>query len=136
MIADEHPAPPSALMTVAASPHSRFRDGLAMGVLLFQRCAQCESAVFPPRLVCPACGSQELVVAQSAGTGTVYSVTAVSRADGDAYPVCLIDLDEGFRMMSTVVGTAADEVRIGQRVDFTPESGDAPRAAFSIAAGA
>ena len=136
VIGDEHAAPESALMTAAVSPHLRFREGLASGTLLFQRCQQCASSVFPPRLACPACGSPELAAEQSAGTGVVYSVTAVSRGDGDAYSVCLIDLDEGFRMMSTVAGTAADQVRIGHRVVFKPELGDVPRAAFSIAVGA
>jgi len=110
----------------------RYREGLPKGILLFQRCPRCASAVFPPRLACPGCGSAQLASEQSAGAGTIYSVTVVTRSDGSAYSVCLIDMDEGFRMMSTV-HAAADQVSIGRRVIFAPESGDAPRAAFAIA---
>jgi len=108
----------------------RFREGLSGGVLLFQRCAACGDAVFPPRVVCPHCGAGELATEQSSGTGTVYSTTAVTRRDADPYTVSLIDLDEGFRMMSTVVGIPANEVRIGQRVVFSAEPGERPRATF------
>ena len=48
----------------------------------------------------------------SAGLGTVYATTVVRTRGGEAYNVVLVDLDEGFRMMSRVVGGG----RIGQRV--------------------
>lgn len=50
------------------------------------------------------------------GTGTVYATTVVRPRDAEPYNVALIDLDEGFRMMSRVEGVAAHEVRIGLRV--------------------
>jgi uncharacterized protein len=64
----------------------------------------------------------------SAGRGTVYS-TAVARPRGsNAYNVALIDLDEGFRMMSRVVGLAPEDVTIGLRVRLAWEDGDDPEA--------
>ena len=52
----------------------------------------------------------------SAGRGAVYA-TAVDRRRGEEpRSVVLVDLDEGFRMMSTVVGIAPEAVRIGMRV--------------------
>jgi hypothetical protein len=60
----------------------------------------------------------------------VYSTTAINQRDAPAYTVCLIDLDDGFRMMSTVVGIPANEVCIGQRVVFSAEPGETPRATF------
>jgi uncharacterized OB-fold protein len=47
--------------------------------------------------------------------GVVYSTTTVHAREG-AYNVCLVDLDDGGRMMSTVVGIAPDDVRIGMAV--------------------
>ena len=47
--------------------------------------------------------------------GVVYSTTTVHARDGD-YNVCLVDLEDGVRMMSTVVGIAPDDVRIGMAV--------------------
>jgi hypothetical protein len=52
----------------------------------------------------------------SAGLGTVYSTTVVRSRDAEAYNVVLVDLDEGFRMMSRVVGVAPEDVVIGARV--------------------
>src|SRR5262245_55780692 len=92
------------------SPHVRFRERLAEGVLVFQRCRACGDAMFPPRLVCPHCGGIDLTTAQSSGTGSVYSTTTVSQRDAESYNVSLIDLDDGFRMMSTVVGLPAEQV--------------------------
>jgi uncharacterized OB-fold protein len=112
------------------SPHVVYRNGLAQGVLLFQRCGVCDVAVFPPRLACPGCGGGELVAVASAGRGCVYSTTAVAVRDDGPYNVCLIDLDEGFRMMSTVTDVAADDVEIGTRVNLVVEPGDTPRPTF------
>jgi uncharacterized OB-fold protein len=47
--------------------------------------------------------------------GVVYSTSTVHARDG-AYNVCLVDLEDGTRMMSTVVGVEPDEVRIGMAV--------------------
>ena len=46
--------------------------------------------------------------------GVVYSTTTVHGREG-AYNVCLVDLEDGVRMMSTVVGIDPDDVRIGMR---------------------
>jgi uncharacterized OB-fold protein len=96
-------------------PHRSYVDHLAAGRLAFQRCASCQAAIFYPRVLCPTCGSLELLWEVSAGGGTVYATTVVSSRDGD-YVVCLVDLDEGFRLMSTVLGVEPGDVSIGDRV--------------------
>jgi len=107
-------------------PHETYMSGLEAGELRFQRCAACMQAVFQPRVICNHCGHDVLVMEVSSGAGSVYSATAVSRKDQAPYSVALIDLDEGFRMMSTVVGLAADDVVIGLRVrgEFEPTTCD------------
>lgn len=104
-------------------PHETYLEGIAAGELRFQRCQQCAAAVFTPRIVCNHCGSDELSVEVSAGRGTVYSMTAIASRDAPTYVVALIDLDEGFRMMSAVVDMPAEDVVIGLRVSsaFTPD---------------
>ena len=77
---------------------------LAEGRFLIQQCGDCSQHIYFPREVCPHCGSNTLALVAPAGLGTVYSVTTVRRkpdAGGD-YNVCLIDLDEGVRLMSRV----------------------------------
>jgi uncharacterized OB-fold protein len=72
--------------------------------------------VFYPRVLCPGCGGVSLEWRTSSGRGTVYATTAVYRRDAKPYNVALVDLEEGFRMMSRVEGVPAEEVEIGARV--------------------
>jgi hypothetical protein len=71
----------------------------------------------------------------SAGRGTVYSTTVVWPRGGEAYNLVLVDLDEGFRMMSRVVGVAPEAVAIGDRVRLAWEEAggdDAPLPVFEV----
>jgi uncharacterized OB-fold protein len=98
------------------SPRLALDAGLARGELPYQRCADCAAVTFGPRLLCPGCGSQRLAWLASAGLGTVYATTTMHARDREPYNVVLVDLDEGFRMMSRVDGVPPDDVRIGERV--------------------
>ena len=91
---------------------------LAEGRFLIQQCGDCGQHIYFPREICPHCGSDQLTLVPPSGLGTVYSVTTVRRkpdAGGD-YNVCLIDLDEGVRLMSRVDMDPVDAVQVGQRV--------------------
>jgi uncharacterized OB-fold protein len=48
--------------------------------------------------------------------GVIYATTVVHRPDEDPYNVCLVDLDEGARVMGRVEGMAPQDVTIGLRV--------------------
>jgi uncharacterized protein len=97
-------------------PAEVYRRYLESGRLGFQRCAGCGAAVFYPRVICPVCGGNDLAWESSSGRGVVYATTAVYRREGDPYNVVLVDLEEGFRMMSRVDGVPAEEVEVGARV--------------------
>jgi uncharacterized protein len=84
--------------------------------LHFQRCGACGALLGYPRVLCPACGSRELEFVESAGAGTVYSATVVHTRE-EQYGVCLVDLDEGVRVM------AAGAPEIGARVELAVEEG-------------
>jgi uncharacterized OB-fold protein len=73
-------------------------------------------------VTCPVCGSRRLRDEHSAGAGVVYSTTTVHAREG-ARNVVLVDLDEGFRIMSEVVGMAPDDVRIGMAVRAGDDEG-------------
>jgi uncharacterized OB-fold protein len=81
----------------------------------YQRCEDCRAAIGPRRVLCPVCGSHRLADLRSAGRGVVYSTTTVYARE-ERYNIALVDLDEGFRVMSAVVGVAPDDVRIGMAV--------------------
>lgn len=91
------------------------------GRLLIQRCPDCGKAIFYPRAVCPECMGTPVWV-EASGRGTVYTFSIARRPAGPAfaadvpYVVALVDLDEGPRMMSNVIGCPVDQVRIGMRV--------------------
>ncbi|MQA84424.1 MAG: hypothetical protein GEV03_07340 [Streptosporangiales bacterium] len=118
-----------------AVPGRTYAAGLAEGRLLFQECGDCWRAVFFPRVACPHCGGRALRYRESRGFGTVYATTSVYRRSGEPYDVSLIDLDEGFRMMSRVDGPPAEDVEVGMRVRFAVETVDGePVAVFRPAA--
>ena len=119
-------------ITSAEAPAVTYRRHLKNGRLGYQCCAGCSAAVFYPRVLCPVCGSGALEWRESAGRGTVYATTAVHSRNRDPRNVILVDLDEGFRMMSRVEGVPAEEVEIGARVRFEVRQGaeDEPVAVF------
>jgi len=101
----------------ATGPDADFAAFLAEGRFMIQRCKQSGRFFFYPRIAEPGSGSADLEWVEASGKGAVYSTTVVrNRNPDDDYNVCLVDLDEGPRMMSRVIGIGPDEVRIGQRV--------------------
>ena len=95
-----------------------YHEHLAKGEFRIQRCAACSGHVFYPRALCPHCGSSNMNWVAPSGSGTIYSTTVMRRkpdAGGD-YNVCLVQLNEGPRLMSRVEGVAPKEVRIGMPV--------------------
>lgn len=102
------------------------------GELTYQVCRDCKTVVFTPRSHCTGCGSESLDVRVSAGMGTVYTYSVVRQnrvpafAELGAYAVAYVDLDEGFRMLTNIVGVAdpTKDITIGQRVKVEFEAQD------------
>jgi len=120
----------------AAGPEQVYLDGLAAGRFEIQRCDGCGRAVFYPRCVCPHCGGAALQWFAPSGQGVVYAATTVYRKpeQGGDYNVCLVDLQEGVRMMSQVREVAPGRVRIGMRVTARIATvGDAAQVVFEPA---
>jgi uncharacterized protein len=105
-------------------PAGVYRRHLESGGLAFQGCAGCGAAVFYPRVLCPVCGGNDLAWEISSGRGVIYATTAVYSREGDPYNVVLVDLEEGFRMMSRVEGVPAERVEVGARVTLRLEPAD------------
>lgn len=61
----------------------------------------------------------------SDGRGTVYATTTVRRPGDDPHDLSLVDLDDGVRLMSRIVGIAPEAVTIGMRVELAWD-GDVP----------
>ncbi len=97
--------------------------------LTYPRCRSCGQVVFYPRRHCNACLSTDLEWLQASGSGTVYTFSVVRQSYHPffralvPYAVGWIDLDEGPRLMSNVMGDP-DTLRIGQRVTVRWEQHD------------
>jgi uncharacterized OB-fold protein len=103
-----------------------FWAGLSRGELLFQRCADCGGATHTPSLVCAHCGSARLDWEPSSGRGLVYSWTIVWRPQTPAFTVpyvpIIVELEEGWQMLSNLIGCEHDAVRVGLAVEFEPHA--------------
>ncbi|MET8447432.1 bifunctional MaoC family dehydratase N-terminal/OB-fold nucleic acid binding domain-containing protein [Streptomyces sp. NPDC005209] len=101
-----------------------FWEGVSRRQLLIQRCADCGTLRHPWLPGCNACGCLEWDTVEASGEGTVHSYVVMHHPPFPAfdppYAVGLIELAEGVRMVSNVVGVPYDKVRIGLpvRVEF------------------
>jgi len=120
-----------------------FFEGAAQGRLLIQRCASCGRLRHPPGPMCGACRSLEWDTVDASGRGVVYSYVVNHHPQVAAfdYPlvVALVELEEGTRLVSNVVGVDAHDVHVGMPVEvefvafddeltlpqFHPAAGDA-----------
>jgi len=102
---------------------AQFWDATVDGHLQLPHCDACGAVIWYPRSMCPACGGTSISWADASGLGTVYSFSVVHRGAGryrDAVPyvVAYVELDEGPRVLTNLVGCPPDEVHIGQRVQL------------------
>lgn len=111
--------------------------------LVIRKCKSCGALHFMPRHLCPTCWSDQLEWVDAKGTGTVHSFSIIRRASSPAfaskvpYVTALIDLDEGPRMVSNILGDDALDVRIGDPVKVTFEDrGDGAMLPQFVRAGA
>jgi hypothetical protein len=90
---------------------------------LLQRCRNCRRYIHYPRAACPHCLSQDLEWAPASGRGAIYSYTVARRptasvfADMTPYVIAIVELEEGPRMTTNIVGCPPEEVRIGMPVE-------------------
>ena len=112
------------------SPLGTYLEHLKKGELAYQVTASGE-AIFYPRAVAPVTGG-ELTWRVSKGLGTVYSTTVVYYRDEQPFNVALIDMDEGFRLMSRVEDVDPLAVKIGMRVRFRAHPGDQKQPPYPV----
>jgi uncharacterized protein len=97
-----------------ASPETQpFWDATARGELHLQRCRACDAHYFPPRPFCPTCHSDEVAWERVSGRGRLHTYMVNHRPapgfeDEAPYPIAIVELDEGPRMMANIVDGPAD----------------------------
>ena len=91
------------------------------GRLVLLRCEECGVVIWYPRPLCPDCGSTIVVWIEGSGLGTVYSFSVVYRSAGSyqravPYVVAYVELAEGPRVLTNIIGCDPEQVYIGQPV--------------------
>jgi uncharacterized OB-fold protein len=119
----------SARLAPSMSPDTQFFwDAAKEHRLVVQRCNECGRLRHPPRPMCPHCQSLSWGTIDATGRGTVHSFVMPKHPPlpwfDDPYIVVLVDLDEGTRLVSNLVGIAPDDVTIGMPVEVCFEHFD------------
>ena len=120
-------------MRLITTSYSRlFWEGCQNHELRIPKCRHCGHVWFYPTPRCVECLEPAGDWIVSSGDATLYSYTAVHRPlhqdlAGDVpYIVAVVELSEGVRMMTNIVGAKEDELEVGMplKVEFVPK-GDA-----------
>ncbi|BCH29879.1 hypothetical protein MesoLjLc_18090 [Mesorhizobium sp. L-8-10] len=113
-------------------PTAAFHLALNEGRFLLQRSRSSGAYCFPPRVRAPGTGNDDLEWEEASGYGEIYAFTIVSRKPerGGDYNISLVQLEEGPRVMTRVVGADPSRLHIGMKVrarieipDFGPLKG-------------
>lgn len=96
-----------------------FWEGCRAGELRLQRCRACGHFRYAPKRLCPHCLSEDFEWRAVSGRGKVHTFSVEHHAYHPAwkedvpYAVAVVELEEGPRMTSRIVGCAPGDVRIG-----------------------
>jgi uncharacterized OB-fold protein len=100
---------PKRLIPEPTPETQEYWDGARRGELRIQRCNSCGMAYFFPRPFCPNCSSRDVAWFTASGKGKLYSYVinhrpAMGWQDAAPYVIAVVELDEGPRMMTNIVG--------------------------------
>ena len=118
MSADSAPQTPLPRPTALSKP---FWDACREERLVVQRCGDCGTYVFIPQPCCGECLGEKLEWVESSGRGTLYSYTTVHRPQQPTfqvpYTVVIVELEEGWYMLSNLIGVEPGEIEIGSPLE-------------------
>ena len=112
----EHPKP------VADQETRGYWEGAGRHELVLQRCRRCGTVQHRPRALCVTCLGGEIEHFVASGRGTVWTFTVTEQnqvppfRDATPYVLAYVELEEGPRLLTNVVGCPPDAVRIGMPV--------------------
>jgi len=86
-----------------------------------EKCQDCGYIAFPPRLICPACGSRSFQAVTLKSEGKILTYTIIHIASDTfnteaPFAVAVIETTEGARLTAQVVDCEPEEVDIGKSV--------------------
>jgi uncharacterized protein len=95
--------------------------------LMMPTCNRCRKVTFPPTVACPACSNDAFTWTQMSGRGKVFSFVVYHRVyhpafkDKVPYVVAVVELEEGPRIISNVVGMPVEDVQCDMPVTVVYE---------------
>lgn len=114
--------PPLPVLDHLSTP---FWEGCKAHELRLQHCMDCGTVRYPPGPVCTECRSSNTDMIVSAGKASVYSwivvrhpIPAEIYASEVPYVVAFVDLDEGPRMVTNIVGCDPETITGDMRVEL------------------
>jgi uncharacterized OB-fold protein len=97
-----------------------FFEGAMAGRLMLMRCNACGTVRLPSRRHCDRCLSPEFAWFEASGRGTVRTFGVMHQRYHPAfelpYNVTIVELEEGPRITTNIVGVANDQIRVGMPV--------------------
>ena len=120
------PAPkPTRIAPIVTLDAKTFWEASDKEQFIGQKCGDCGLYTFPPRPMCPQCFSLKRQDVQLSGYGTVHCWTIPRHPPPfgfrEAPIVAVIQLQEGIRFVSNVVGVPYDQIRHDMEVEVTFE---------------
>lgn len=112
--------------------NSGYWEAAKKHILVIQRCRDCKRLRHPPGPMCSVCQSMKYEWVRVSGRGKIYSYTICYSTVHPAlrekvpYGVVLVELEEGVRVVSNVVDSNPEALKIGLSVevvfdDVTPD---------------
>lgn len=111
-----------------------FWEATADGQLLIQQCGECDRVYYYPRSRCPDCGADTTEWVEASGRGEIYSYTITRGGVGNPYAgatpfvLAYVELEEGPRMLTNVVGVDLDDgndpLSVGRTVEVVFDDTD------------
>jgi len=98
--------------------------GLRRRELKMPKCNDCGKIWYPPSPFCPSCWSRSFTWQQLSGRGRVNSWVVFHQAyfssykDDIPYNVAEVELEEGPRLLTNLVGVANEDIAIGMPVEI------------------
>jgi uncharacterized OB-fold protein len=109
---------------------ARYWEAARQGELVVQQCDTCGRCQLYPRVVCVACHGGQLRWTAASGEAIVYTFSVVYRPmvnyiEAVPYIVAVVELEEGPKLMTRLVGLSPEDAFIGMRVtvDFEERDG-------------
>jgi len=107
---------------------AEFFEAAKQGKLLLRYCQKCDRFLGWDRDICDECHDYQLEWKPASGKGTIYTFTIVHQvitpafANEVPYNVTYVELEEGPRVKTNIVGVANSDIRMGAPVEVVFES--------------